>query len=114
MEKVIDYEVTGIKCDAKGCGYRDRSFNFDVKQLDAHIDLKCPDCEAPLMTKEDIDSMKIMIGISDVMNAAGVDGIAKALNVPISELNGPLFNVEVDMDGSGKMDLKEPQQIKEG
>jgi hypothetical protein len=89
----IEMNISGIKCDAIGCDYRDPSATF--AQYQDYVDKPCPKCGANLLTKADYDA------------AMKIKRIVKWLNIywkifhPYKTLTEPHQKATMRMNGKG-------------
>jgi hypothetical protein len=88
-KQAIEFETQGIKCDAPNCSYSDMT--VPLSELESYLDKPCPLCAAPLMTKEDLAVIFLLIGE------------VRAFNVLHGEVpeDSPRTWVELTFDGSG-------------
>ncbi|MBP2232481.1 hypothetical protein J2847_005810 [Azospirillum agricola] len=49
--KILRHQISGLKCDAPGCGYTDASVS--VVEYPKWVNAPCPSCGAPLLTEAD-------------------------------------------------------------
>lgn len=69
----------GLKCDNPSCNFVDMS--IAIEDYDKWLNAPCPKCGANLLTQEDLDTVKMIIVISKLVQASeyenkGVDGKA--------------------------------------
>lgn len=90
----LKIDISGIKCDNKNCDYR----NEDVKceDYESWIDKPCPKCGRILLTIEDYKAVKKMMRFGNIFAPLLKDGEGE-----------PKIRVELDMDGSGSLKIKE-------
>lgn len=62
----MEISVSGIKCDAEGCDYRDDSVTVDT--YPEWVDKPCPECGANLLTEADMKFVELMFGVANVVN----------------------------------------------
>ena len=81
--KIIDYDVSGLKCDNVKCDYRDD--NIPLSEYHKNIDAPCPKCGQSLLTMTDYKlTMRIVKSINlinDVANASFARNILNYLDV---------------------------------
>lgn len=67
-KNAIETQVKGVKCDAFGCTYMDKSVdNFD--KLETFHNKPCPLCGASLLTTKDLMTVKAMRALTEAANA---------------------------------------------
>lgn len=94
MEQAVKMNIGGLKCDTQGCDYCDDSIK--VEDYAEWIDKPCPKCGGNLLTKADYDNVQMMINLVNLANGM----------FPPPKEDEQLFKISVDMDGTGKMDMK--------
>ena len=87
--------VQGIKCDTPDCNFEDPT--VELENYKNWLNKPCPHCGANLLTQEDMNAVKAMIVLIDALNEAGI----------VPETAEDMHTYKVEMDGSGKLDLKE-------
>jgi len=92
--KAANLNISGIKCDNPNCDFRDDSVDFG--NYGAWLNKPCPKCGNNLFTEKDLNSLTLLINIANICNAITPD---------IPE-DTPKASVEIEMDGTGKMDFK--------
>src|SRR5699024_8193411 len=92
MTKAMDLNIRGIKCDS--CDYK--NMDIEVGEYEAWLNEPCPKCGENLLTKEDLDSMKELIKIINLMNMAS----------PVPSEEDEEVRVKVDMNGTGDINFK--------
>lgn len=66
MDKAIEFEIKGLKCDNKECDYTDMNVPFE--DYEACVGKPCPKCGESLLTKEDFMSCSIIHTMIDNLN----------------------------------------------
>lgn len=90
-------KVTGIKCDNSNCNYHNDTATFeDYKN---YINKPCPCCGENLLTKKDYRTCKMLMAMSNFIN--------KHSKTPDKERETIDFSVRLDMNGTGKVSVKE-------
>ena len=94
MRDAIEFNIGGIKCDNKQCGYS----NMDVKVEDYSkwVNKPCPNCGENLLTEADYNSAQLMMNIAKMFNKT----------LPKRDVNEEIVTAEVEMDGTGKINYK--------
>lgn len=87
--KAINYNISGVKCDAKGCDYVDDTARLE--DYEKYLNAPCPKCGAPLITEADLLHVQKMVKLADVINAAVG---------PVPD-GSPVMFAKVEMDGTG-------------
>jgi hypothetical protein len=90
VTKAIETEVYGLKCDAAGCGYIDKSVSF--LDYEKHLNAPCPKCGANLLTEADYQATKLMLAAVEWLNAITPED-APRTDKPT--------RIRMDLDGSG-------------
>jgi hypothetical protein len=84
---VIRHQISGIKCDAEGCDYYDRTATPD--RYVYYLNKPCPKCGANLLTKEDyIGALRIMEGarrLNKIANRLLPEWLLKLLDVDMNK-----------------------------
>ena len=88
MDSAAAVQITGLKCDADGCDYKDMNIN-DYEQ---YVNAPCPECGANLLTEADYELVKVLAGVVDTLNEK---------YPPPHDPNEPIAHFTVNMDGSG-------------
>lgn len=92
MNKAIKHTIKGIKCDNPECDYINPDVKFeDYKQW---LNKPCPKCGCNLLTETDYMNVKLLAKIVGVINKV----------IPPTK-NEDIIKVNVEMDGTGKMDF---------
>lgn len=93
MSELLNIGVSGIQCDAPGCGYNDPS----VVRLDydKYLNAPCPKCGAPLLTEADMLALKALEAEVALVNHVAGD-------LP----DGERLKMHLAMRGDGTIDLK--------
>lgn len=90
MDKTVKATISGIKCDAEGCDYREDIQSEDYSEW---VDRPCPDCGANLLTEADFKLIQALLDVTSAINEIFPPG-------SFSE-DEPLLGFEIKMDGSG-------------
>ena len=68
--EVARLTAVGIKCDTKGCDYKDMSFQpATPADYAKFLDVPCPVCGAPLLTQADLESTLWLKKTTDRINS---------------------------------------------
>lgn len=94
MQQAIQMEISGIKCDARGCDYRDDDAKYE--EYEKWLNKPCPKCGANLLTGEDMKTCQIMM-----QNAAALNSLVGPLP---DDMEAKLYDVL--MNGSGIPEFK--------
>lgn len=62
----IDYKVGGIKCDNPTCDFKDMSVEY--KDFPVWLNKPCPKCGCNLLTQKDLDALKVLLGLVNIIN----------------------------------------------
>lgn len=103
MDKAIQMDVKGIKCDADGCDYVDYEVEFDPEK---YLNAPCPKCGAPLLTQEDYETYKTMVGL--------VDSIADIFEGVEFDEDTKMAHMEIKLNGTGVPELGDIEIIEDG
>ncbi|WP_431860049.1 hypothetical protein [Azospirillum sp.] len=100
--QVLGHSISGIKCDAVGCGYRDDTARLeDYPKL---LNAPCPKCGAPLLTEADFNAvLKHMAGVVRInvwANRWLPEWLLRRMDV--NRPGAKLGTVRVEMNGTGK------------
>ncbi len=90
MDSAAAVQITGLKCDADGCDYKDMTISFE--DYEQYINAPCPECGANLLTEADYETVKVLTGIVNTLNEK---------YPPPHDPNEPIARFTVDFDGSG-------------
>ncbi len=90
MTQAIQYNITGLKCDAAGCDYENDEARFE--DYERYLNAPCPKCSANLLTEADLAAVKAIMSGADWLNQMVGD---------VTEADGKVVNIRMDMDGSG-------------
>ena len=90
MTQAIQYDITGLKCDATDCDYEDDDAKFE--DYERYLNAPCPKCGANLLTEADLVAVKAIMAGADWLNLMVGD---------VTETDGEVVNIRMDMDGSG-------------
>lgn len=90
MTQAIQYNISGLKCDAAACDYEDNEARFE--NYEQYLNAPCPKCGANLLTEADLAAVKAIMAGADWLNQVVGD---------VSESKGQVVNIRFDMDGSG-------------
>jgi hypothetical protein len=94
MNNAIDLNIKGIKCDAKDCDYNDMTVKVDSYK--EWLNKPCPKCGTNLLTQADYDNTLLIIQLTEMMNRI----------LPERKDDDEIVKATLEMDGTGKMDLK--------
>jgi hypothetical protein len=100
VAKAVELNIKGIKCDH--CDYKEPNVKFE--EYEQFLNKPCPKCGENLLTEADLNSVKMMIQLTDVANEmfpSGFDGD----DSKVPEFDKKI-KAAVEMDGTGKMNIK--------
>lgn len=66
MNKNIEYHVKGIQCDNPDCDYVNEEVQYE--DYPEWLNKPCPECGENLLTEEDYNMLKAIIGVADIVN----------------------------------------------
>ena len=95
----LKINVGGISCDNKKCSFSDMGVKFE--DYNEWLNKPCPDCGCNLLTEKDFNTVKLLVGLTEIINE-GVPGVAE---------DEKLFKMSVSMDGSGKAIFSEIEPV---
>jgi hypothetical protein len=103
-EPVIGLEISGLKCDAPGCGWRDPSVKLE--EYPEYVNAACPLCGANVLTLADFKAVVAMLRMADFANRWlwWLPKAGKPTKI-IGELDGrgkPKFHTEAPQAASDK------------
>lgn len=102
--KAIDLGISGIKCDAPGCGYENMFGDWGntkeaiMAENDKWLNTPCPECGANLLTPEDHKMVSMLLEVADITNDLCND-LAEA-GMDLGADDEPII-VRIESDGSG-------------
>ena len=107
--KVVNTSISGIKCDADGCDYRDD--DVAVEQYNEWLNKPCPMCGANLLTEEDLAVVNAFTTITNevnsLMESLGIESPSDAERKVVRvELNGTGFDGMEITDGDSNIEEK--------
>lgn len=100
MPKAVELNIKGIKCDH--CDYQEPNVKFE--DYEKWLNKPCPKCGANLLTEADLNSLKMLIQLTNAANElfpSGFDGN----DSKTPELDKKVKGI-VEMNGTGKMNIK--------
>ena len=106
MDKAIEVDIHGIKCDTKGCGWNDMTVS--VNDYEQWLNKPCPECGSNLLTQADFDMVQQMLGFATLVNDVLPPEVLEAHGIDMTSED--VVRVAFEADGSGKLD---PHIIKE-
>lgn len=68
---VAAMEITGIKCDAPGCGYSDPNIPRHGEDYADYLNAPCPKCGASLLTEADLKLVQRITAGTNLLNRIG-------------------------------------------
>ena len=100
--KALEHEVTGIKCDAPTCDFRDENVSFE--SYPDWLNRPCPKCGANLLTQTDFDTVTALFDLISFVNkvVGPIDG-DKPMNVT---------PIRFEFDGNGISNISFPRTPK--
>jgi hypothetical protein len=93
MDKAIEYEIKGLKCDNPECDFVDMNIPFE--EYESYVNKPCPKCGQPLLTEADF--------ASSVLVATMVDNLNKFL--PPTPEGAKIGHAFINMGGDGSMEM---------
>lgn len=94
MKDALELNIHGIKCDNPHCDYNDMTVR--VENYDKWLNKPCPKCGENLLTEKDYESVKMIMSLTENIN-----------NIfPKCKEEEQIYKASIDMDGSGKMEMK--------
>lgn len=99
---VVRADIYGLKCDARGCGYRDDT--IQIAQYRDHINAPCPKCGAPLLTEADFIAVAKQVMVMSRVNALANRWLPEWLlrRWDVSDHTRPASALRVELNGTGK------------
>jgi ssDNA-binding Zn-finger/Zn-ribbon topoisomerase 1 len=97
MPKAVKLNIKGIKCDH--CNYQEPDVEF--KDYDKWLNKPCPKCGENLLTKADLESLKMLVQATNAVNKLFTDGSNEDQNSSQEQIKVP-----VEMNGTGKINIK--------
>lgn len=94
MKNALELNIRGIKCDNPNCDFKD--MDVKVEEYKEWLNKPCPKCGENLLTKKDYRNVKFLLRITKLINSV----------CPKCKDNKEVVKARVEMDGTGKMDLK--------
>lgn len=94
MEKALEFNVSGIKCDH--CDYKDESVK--VEDYKDWLNKPCPKCGANLLTEADYNNVQYLLIAGQMANEMHAAGL-----LPTTDT---LESGQIVMDGSGRMEIR--------
>lgn len=85
-----------VKCDNPGCDYRVSLPSTDAADLEPFVGHPCPKCGRVLLTPEDFELAKAIVGIAEVINDAFVGPF---------DPSEPRGEFRVSTDGTGNIEV---------
>jgi len=101
--KNLEITAHGLKCDAPGCCYRRNDVN--MKDYKKWIDVPCPRCGAPLLTKADALAMKRLLRFTRIVNL-----IPQFI---IRRIDSRIFESKIRMRGDGSITVTDIKEVSE-
>lgn len=87
--------IKGIKCDNPDCNFRNDTVDF--RNYRDWLNKPCPKCGSNLLTQKDLNAVKFLIKIINIIN-----GITK----PFIKSDGNVGKIIGEMNGTGKIKFK--------
>ena len=91
-------KIEGIKCDNFNCHYED--LTVKIEQYESFLNASCPLCGCNLLTEADLQTVKLMIALTN-------NPIVKAIDKLCGLFGSEEKTLEVEMNGSGRIKIKE-------
>lgn len=95
MNKAIEYQIGGIKCDNPKCDYINLSVAYE--DYPNWVNKSCPKCGANLLTEKDYKACLRIMNIVNKLN--------KILPAPTHLKSDDLTTATFHFDGSGKVNI---------
>lgn len=89
----LEMNVKGIKCDNKDCNYNNMEVEF--KEYKEWLNKPCPICGCNLLTEKDYKTTVTMMNMVNILNKI----------LPKRHENEEIVTMNIDMDGTGKVEL---------
>lgn len=99
--KFINYDIHGIKCDA--CDWKDKNIPFS--NYKHYVNCPCPKCGSNILTEKDFKTTNIIVLFSKFINVV-VFPIHFPLYLISKKYREKFVSTKVEMDGSGKVEIK--------
>ncbi len=97
IQPAVNMDIKGLKCDAPGCGYTDKTtWPSTAAEIMSLVGRPCPKCGASLLTPEDAASVLQLQGVVAIVNAAYVPEM-----VALAKDGGPVKRAKVDVKFKG-------------
>ena len=93
MKDALELKIQGIKCDNPNCDFEDKAVK--VEDYDKWLNKRCPKCGANLLTKADMTTTKILMGVIKAANKI----------LPKRKDDEKIVEGEIKMNGTGKIDF---------
>ena len=98
----MEINIGGIQCDAKDCTYEDDSVK--VENYESYLNKPCPNCGANLLTQADLDTVNILMEVTN-------DPVIEAMEKMFKALGDEEVTVECRMNGTGKLTIDEKKEL---
>ncbi len=96
--KAATLKISGIKCDNPTCDYKDE--NVSLHEYELWLNKPCPCCGENLLTEEDYNTVKLMAAMVQIANEAPQ---------PMNNVDEPIVEVSVGMNGTGSVIIDDIQ-----
>jgi hypothetical protein len=100
MEKNIEVIGGGIKCDNPKCDFLDK--DVAVADYPGWVNKPCPKCGENLLTEEDYNNTKLLLGMADLINGLTPEELKEfndAMGFTVEDIkNSPAFKDAVGLE----------------
>jgi len=101
----LNFAVSGLQCDAKGCDYKDLTERPEEMTIVGWYSLQvgkhCPKCGETLMTQEDFNTLKAICMLVDAINLLPLDTMRNIIKA-LADGDDSKPAVRMKLDGTGK------------
>ncbi len=105
MEKNVEVQSSGLKCDNTNCDYDDSTVKFE--DLSKWVDKPCPKCGENLLTLEDFQRAEILMKTVDLVNSISPELFGQMDEKSRENTINFLSNTPTFKDAIGLENLKE-------
>jgi hypothetical protein len=107
-KKIINFKVSGIKCDVPGCTFLDTTIK--VKEYKDWLNKPCPLCGAPLLTEKDYQAVKWIQFVERFFNCPGILQVTNLVLWIFGK--NKRYKFDADMNGTGQIKFKNIREEK--